>query len=118
ENDRAEIFVQELVSGKRESVSARPGINGAPAFSPDGRLLAMTLSSEAGNPDIWVKNLGNGDMQRVTTNPAIDTEPAWSRDGKALYFTSDRGGGPQIYRAVLGERGDRPERITFEGSYN
>lgn len=118
ENNAAEIYVQTLASGKREAVSSRPGINGAPAFSPDGRFLAMTLSSEAGNPDIWVKNLENGDLRRVTTNPAIETEPTWTPDNSTLYFTSDRGGGPQIYRAKIGERGAKPERVTFEGNYN
>ena len=36
--------------------------------------------------------------------------------GESLVFTSDRGGKPQIYRIVV--EGGRPERITFEGSYN
>ena len=41
----------------------------------------------------------------------------WSPDGQSLYFTSDRAGGPQIYR--IGVRpGDKPKRITFSGSYN
>lgn len=118
ENDTAEIYMQELASGKREAISSRPGINGAPAFSPNGRFLAMTLSSEAGNPDIWVKELKSGEMRRITTNPAIETEATWTPDSASLYFTSDRGGGPQIYRAKIGERGDRPERVTFEGNYN
>src|SRR5690606_28224668 len=118
ENDTAEIYVQELVTGKREAVSSRPGINGAPSFSPDGRYLAMTLSSEAGNPDIWIKELDGGKLRRITSNPAIETEPVWTPDSKALYFTSDRGGGPQIYRAELDARSDKPERVTFEGGYN
>lgn len=118
ENDTAEIFVQELASGKREKVSSRPGVNGAPAFSPDGKRLAMTLSSEPGNLDIWVKELDSGKLHRVTSNQAIDTEPAWSPDGRMLYFTSDRGGTPQVYRIDWRERGDRPERVTFEGNYN
>jgi TolB protein len=33
-----------------------------------------------------------------------------------MLFTSDRGGGPQIYRMPAG--GGNAERITFEGSYN
>ncbi|HEX7047007.1 MAG TPA: Tol-Pal system beta propeller repeat protein TolB [Gammaproteobacteria bacterium] len=118
ENNTAEIFVQDLMSGKREVVSSLPGINGAPAFSPNGNYLAMTLSSEPGNPDIWVKDLSSGKLRRITSSPAIDTEPAWTPDGSALYFTSDRGGGPQIYRMELDARGDRPERVTFEGNYN
>lgn len=118
ENNAAEVFVQELMSGKREIVSSRPGINGAPAFSPDGRYLAMTLSSEPGNPDIWVKDLESGKLTRITNSPAIDTEADWAPDSRTLYFTSDRGGGPQIYRARVGARGERPERVTFEGNYN
>ena len=53
----------------------------------------------------------------MTNDPAIDTEPAWSPDGRFLAFTSDRGGRPQIYRIAV-DGGGRPERITFEGSYN
>lgn len=117
ENNASEIFLQELASGKREKISSRTGINGAPAFSPDGRRLAVTLSSEAGNPDIWVLDLNSRRSYRVTRHPAIDTEASWSPDGRSLIFTSDRGGGPQIYR-VPADGDGRPERLTFEGNYN
>ncbi len=56
-------------------------------------------------------------LTRITDDPAIDTEAAWSSDGQSLYFTSDRAGGPQIYRVGV-RAGDKPERITFGGSYN
>ena len=36
----------------------RKGINGAPAFSPDGSKLALTLSN-GGNPDIYIMDLGS-----------------------------------------------------------
>jgi len=36
--------------------------------------------------------------------------------GRSLIFTSDRGGGPQIYRVAVG--GGDPRRLTFEGRYN
>ena len=32
----------------------------------------------------------------------IDTEPVFSPDGQSIYFTSDRGGSPQIYRMPAG----------------
>ncbi|MBM4199580.1 MAG: Tol-Pal system protein TolB, partial [Gammaproteobacteria bacterium] len=48
---------------------------------------------------------------------AIDTEPVWSVDGGQIYFTSDRAGGPQVYRAEP-IAGARPQRITFVGNYN
>lgn len=117
ENDVAEIYIQNLRTGQRTLVASRPGINGAPVFSPDGSRMAMVLSSEPGNPDIYVKNLGNGELTRLTKSQAIDTEPAWTPNGESLLFTSDRGGGPQIYRMAVNGSGE-PRRVTYEGSYN
>lgn len=116
ENERSEIFVQDLDSGERRSVSVRDGINGAPAFSPDGKRLALTLSAGSGGPDIHVLDLESGDLTRVTRSRAIDTEPAWFPDGERLAFTSDRGGAPQIYSTSV-DGGDL-RRLTFDGSYN
>jgi TolB protein len=111
------VYVQFLKTGERHRVSARAGVNQAPAFSPDGRKLALTLSTRDGNLDIYVLDLTTQALTRITDDPAIDTEPEWSKDGKSLYFTSDRAGGPQIYRISL-VPGDHPRRLTFQGSYN
>lgn len=110
------IYMQDIYTGKRELLSDRPGLNSAPAFSPDGRRLALVLSSSPGNPDIYVMDLATHALRRITTSPAIDTEPSWSPDGHSLYFTSDRGGSPQIYKVNLS--GGSPQRITFDGDYN
>ena len=116
ENNRSSIWVQTLRTGNRIQVSNKPGINGAPAFSPDGRKLVLTLGGIDGNLDINVLDLSTRQTQRLTTHRAIDTEGTWSPDGRYIYFTSDRSGGPQIYR--MRATGGTPERVTFEGGYN
>jgi TolB protein len=116
ENDVSTIFVQTLRTGNRLKVSSRAGINGAPAFSPDGRKLVLTLGGVDGNLDIHVLDLRTRDLTRLTSNRAIDTEGSWSPDGQMIYFTSDRSGGPQVYRVSID--GGTPERVTFDGSYN
>jgi TolB protein len=116
ENRVSSIWVQRVRTGERRQVSARAGINGAPAFSPDGRRLALTLSGSGGNLDIYVLDLGTQQLTRITDDAAIDTEPAWSLDGESLYFTSDRGGGPQIYLAPANS-GAKARRITFGTPY-
>ena len=116
EDNRSSIFVQTLRTGNRIKVSSKPGINGAPAFSPDGRQLVVTLGGVDGNLDIHVLDITSRQTRRLTTHRAIDTEGSWSPDGRFIYFTSDRSGGPQIYRVPAA--GGTPERVTFEGSYN
>ena len=81
-----------------------------------GGQVRLTLSGSGGNLDIYVLDLATQQLTRITDDPAIDTEPAWTPDGANLYFTSDRGGGPQIYR-VPAQAGGRAQRITFGGSY-
>ena len=116
ENGVSTIYVQTLRTGNRIKVSSRAGINGAPAFSPDGRKLVLTLGGLDGNLDIHVLDLRSRDVKRLTTNRAIDTEGTWAPDGSAIYFTSDRSGGPQVYRVDID--GGSPQRVTFEGGYN
>jgi len=116
EGSKSSIFVQTLRSGNRFQVSNKPGINGAPSFSPDGRKLVITLGGVNGNPDIYILDITSRQTKRLTTHRAIDTEGTWSPDGRYIYFTSDRSGGPQVYR--VSANGGTPERITFEGSYN
>ena len=112
ENNVAAIFVQRIRTGERRQVSARAGVNNAPSFSPDSKKIALTLSGSSGNLDIYVLDLGTQALTRITDDPAIDTEAAWSQDGKFLYFTSDRGGAPQIYR-IEAAAGQKAKRITF-----
>ncbi|MCW8964962.1 MAG: Tol-Pal system beta propeller repeat protein TolB, partial [Gammaproteobacteria bacterium] len=115
EKNRSQIFIQEILTGKRQRISHSKGINGAPAWSPDGRRMAMTLSHEA-NPDIYIYDMETRRFSQLTTNVAIDTEPNWSPDGSQILFTSDRGGKPQLYQVPV--FGGEPRRITYEGDYN
>ncbi len=111
------VYVQLLKNGERQRVSGRAGVNQAPAWSPDGKKLALTLSTRDGNLDVYVMDIATQALSRITDDPGIDTEPQWSKDGQSLYFTSDRAGGPQIYRIGI-QSGDKPRRLTFQGSYN
>lgn len=115
ESQKAVIWVQDVLTGKRRMVANFRGSNSAPAFSPDGSSLAATLSRD-GNSQLYLLNRDGSNARRLTTSSGIDTEPAFAPDGRSVYFTSDRGGGPQIYRVPVG--GGNAERVTFSGSYN
>jgi len=116
EQGKAEIYIHDISSGKREKVASFDGINGAPAWSPDSNRLAMTLSKD-GNPDIYVLHIRNKALSRVTNHWSIDTEAVWMPDGESLVFTSSRSGKPQLYQVDL-SAGSTPKRVTFEGNYS
>jgi TolB protein len=110
------IYIQTIANGQRQCVSDYPGINGAPAWSPDDKTLALALSKNSASPKIYLMDLDTKALRQVSFGFSIDTEPTWSVNGRSLLFTSDRGGGPQIYQMDL--RNQRIQRITFDGSYN
>lgn len=114
-DSRPSIYIQDLEMNKRMVLKRFPGLNGAPAFSPDGNQLAIVLS-KSGSPDIWIYDLETHRLRQITRHYGIDTEPSWTADGGSIVFTSDRGGKPQIYRIKL--QNLEIERLTFEGDYN
>ncbi|MDR1529178.1 MAG: Tol-Pal system beta propeller repeat protein TolB [Burkholderiales bacterium] len=116
ENEKPVVYVQSLLDGSRKAVANFRGSNSAPAWSPDGKMLVVTLSREGGS-QLFMLSAEGGAAQRLMSSPgAIDTEAAFMPDGQSILFTSDRGGSPQIYRLWVAD--GRVERITFEGTYN
>ena len=112
---RPAIYLHELSTGNRQILTSFAGLNGAPAFSPDGSQIALVLSKD-GNPDIYILDLQSRRLRRITRHYGIDTEPSWTPDGEAIIFTSNRGGQPQIYQVRLNDF--QIQRLTFEGDYN
>jgi TolB protein len=116
ESRKPVIYVHDLASGKRRLVANFRGSNSAPAWAPDGRSLAATLSRDGGSQLFMVDAGGGAEPKRLAQSNSIDTEPVFTADGKTIFFVSDRGGSPQIYR--MPAPGGNPERVTFTGTYN
>jgi TolB protein len=116
ETGKPVVYAHTLTTGQRRTVANFRGSNSAPAWSPDGKLLAVALSLNGVQQIYLVAAEGTSTPRRLTNSGAIDTEPVWSPDGRFIYFTSDRGGGPQIYR--MAPDGSGVTRVTFTGDYN
>jgi TolB protein len=117
EDRKPVIYVHELATGRRISLSNQKGNNSAPAWSADGKKLAISLSKD-GNTQIYSINADGSGLQRLTQGRTIDTEPQYSADGRHIYFTSDRGGNPQIYRMnAEGEQVEGAKRVTFKQGF-
>ncbi len=98
----------------------------SPAWSPDGRRLAVVTDNpifvfggvyfgNEGPSSIWVVPLNGDPAVRVTDDPYLNTSPQWDPDGDHLFFVSDRGGGRDLYRVRVTRTGapaGEPARIT------
>ena len=117
ETGTAKVFIQEIVSGKREAVLSKETQISSPSWSPDGKYLSLTLYQD-GNAEIYILRLRDRTLTRMTNQFAIDTESSWSPKGNKILFTSGRSGSPQIYELDLRKLNPKAKRVSFEGTYN
>ncbi len=75
--------------GDAVRLTAGPGIEANPVFSPDGADIAFSGEYE-GNVDVYVVSADGGVPRRLTYHPSPDVPVAWTPDGKSILFRSDR----------------------------
>ena len=75
--------------GAAVRLTAGPGIETSPAFSPDGSRIAITGEYD-GNLDVFVMPASGGEPKRPTFHPAADTVQGWTPDGSRVLFASAR----------------------------
>ena len=75
--------------------------------SPDGRTIAFTLLG-----DIYTMPIAGGTPRRIAEGLAWEVQPRFSPDGRRVAFTSDRGGGDNIW--VMNTDGSDKRQVTKE----
>lgn len=112
-----DLFMLDLVQGKRWLISDKLGMNSGGTFHPNGQSILLT-QSEKGNPDIVRLDMEGVLIKKLTNGPvgALNVEPAVSPDGTRVAFSSDRTGKPMIW--VMDIDGKNPTMRTAAGVYN
>ncbi len=75
--------------------------------SPDGRTIAFTLLG-----DLYTLPIAGGTPTRIAEGLAWEVHPRFSPDGRRIAFTSDRGGGDNIW--IMNLDGSDKRQLTKE----
>ncbi|HEY0112500.1 MAG TPA: amidohydrolase family protein [Allosphingosinicella sp.] len=75
--------------------------------SPDGRTIVFDLLG-----DIYTVPITGGAATRIAEGMAFEVQPRFSPDGKRIAFTSDRGGGDNIW--IMNSDGSDKRQLTKE----
>jgi Tol biopolymer transport system component/TolB-like protein len=112
-------FLLSLEDGQKQELTspagASPGTpeDNAPAFSPDGKILAFIRSRGLVTQDIYLTPVDGGKPRRLTTDERQIHSLAWTADGSQIVFSSNRGGGFSLWRVAVS--GGTPERVAVAG---
>lgn len=74
---------------------------------PDGQELVFDLLG-----DLYTLPIAGGEAHPLTAGVAWDMQPRYSPDGNTIAFTSDRGGGDNLW--IVAREGGTPKAITSE----
>lgn len=80
----------------------------APAWSPDGRSMAVGMSGS-----IWRVDIASGAAEELTAGSTYHSSPAWSPDGRWIVYTADDSG-RAVRLEVLDLQTGQTHRLTTE----
>jgi Tol biopolymer transport system component len=95
-------------------LASYPGVEGTPALSPNGDLVAFAWPGDAddGPTDIYVKAVGSEALRRLTATPDSESSPAWSPDGHSIAFVRD---GQGVF--TVSQLGGAERQVSASGTH-
>ena len=113
----SDLWVMDVARGVPSRVTAGPGEETNPVWSPDGRSLLFS-SLHGGVTDLRRKALRATEPEAVLTDsPGGDYPESWSPDGRTLLFIRQPAAGQQSVWALASDGGGEPEPILNAGVY-
>ncbi|MGH9759604.1 MAG: S41 family peptidase, partial [Blastocatellia bacterium] len=84
-----DLWIVDREGGAARQLTASPGVETNPVFSPDGTMIAFTGEYD-GNLDVYVIPATGCVPKRLTYHPSPDMVLGWTPDGKSVVFSSPR----------------------------
>ncbi len=98
---RSQVIIADVDGANLRPLSANGSVSSQPAWSPDGRTLAV-VGEEGGRRRIFLVDAAGGAPRALAPgNAEVQSEPDWSPDGARIVFTSGNGADSEIAVAVV-----------------
>ena len=105
-----DLYVMDADGVNPRRITADPGAEGEPAWTPDGRRIIFVATPETGTPQLATIRPDGTDQVALTSSAGGNRAPAVSPDGKRIAFISTRDGNPELYE--VGIAGGEARRLT------
>jgi len=116
-----DLFTVPVAGGEIKRITAQPGFDGEPVYSPDGRYIAyhaqLTPEYESDRWRVMLYDRQSAKNENLSEgfNRSAD-ELAWSADSKTIYFTAENETLKPVY-AMAARPGSEPKKILAD-TYN
>ncbi len=103
--------------GQRQPLLDKPQTYTNPRLSPDGRRVAVQVSSTDAEDDIWLYDIVTKVLSRLTFGGGRHTNPVWTPDGRRVIYSSGKAsdGARNLYWIAADGTGEI-ERLTDSSS--
>jgi Tol biopolymer transport system component len=117
--DRARISLLSLETGARRPLTSPPPGSigdGAPRFSPDGRMVVFLRCASSSEQDLYVVPRTGGEARRLPSARRIAYSPVWTPDSRELIFAASFNGVLRLFRFPLNAAAPELMAIAGEGA--
>lgn len=109
QNGNKELFVMDYDGSNIRQLTQERSIVLSPAWSADGKEIAITTYRDR-NPDLFAISLSGNGRRPLSQQPGLNSAPAWSSDGSRIAVVLTKDGNPDIY--TMNRNGTDLRRLT------
>jgi Tol biopolymer transport system component len=115
-----EIYIMHADGSGQTRLTATPGYDGGPFFTPDGKKILWRRFDEQGLiADVWTMNVDGTEPKQITTFGSMSWAPYMHPSGEYIIFASNKLGFDNFELYIVDAAGTRePVRVTYSPGFD